>query len=1060
MKACKAVFLALIAAAVVVCPTPSVKAVDPPECSTSGARYGEVSQWSRNVIDSAGSWVGDNYGQGVKVAVIDSGVSVSSVELRCRVVASADFTGNGPGAREHGTKVAGIIAAEKNTVGVTGVAPGVGLIDARACYDLVGTYADGCSSGSIMRAVVWSVNQGARVINISAGTTNWSTQISGPTAWAAERGVVVVVSAGNSGSETVNPDVSKVTWPAAMPHVIAVAALGENGGRDALSSYGPEVDLAAPTNVLSVSPWQYEKFGGTSAAAPHVAGVAALILQARGSLDPSQVQAVLQASSTPLLLSGSIESTKRLLGAGVLNAGAAVAMARAATFDVQPEIEEFVKQDGGRGGRIVFPDQSWVSRHVGADVWLDSREIGTLALGETYEIPNYHRDARYALSVRESNYTGLSLAGYLKPAISTPIVSSATMTTSNPNAGTGQTVKVYTQGLTEAESELPEVGLLLYDKNGDLADVCSSTDDRGRTSVCYAARPTDANGPYTVRYMTREGVLSGHSAAFNFTGSGSITLSQPEILSFSHTGAVGALVFKRVENTATYGVTVKRPGGFYFSKIGTDGTNLNADSTRSIAGISCEAGLSVVTCLFPVADLEDLEVTVQADRDAVVAGYNSTTSFTFRHRAVITSVPLAQNITAGPVQRSVFGDRINTTYKVKVSWEGATRSDMFYKIYTASGYVGNAVLNQGVWNADVELPAWESSSLDYDTLPVTVVGGLKVGTALYTGNSVTENLLIPIASTDVLSESTSLGCERSGGTVTCSRMSAERIEVRYVSSGGVTTVSSTSSYSFSVDGHNIEVRVRPDAGGVVRTAWVSIPVTETPAETVPTVPDTTSSTSPASPPATQPVLAPETTAPLVGEPPASTPVTSPVTVAPANEISQRGQITAARPVRFSDVLRRSGVGVLSGSKTTVAVARRSVKVCRVSRAQIVFLEDGVCVVEVRATVKNKTVFAKSVLYDSIEDPSRPVAMNHSKNRSMMSVRVGSSIGGRQFASHLEMTFPKSGTISISVSSSQWKTCKVSTGRLLMIKKGSCVVSVQVAVRGRTRLSGTVILQST
>jgi hypothetical protein len=125
----------------------------------------------------------------------------------------------------------------------------------------------------------------------------------------------------------------------------------------------------------------------------------------------------------------------------------------------------------------------------------------------------------------------------------------------------------------------------------------------------------------------------------------------------------------------------------------------------------------------------------------------------------------------------------------------------------------------------------------------------------------------------------------------------------------------------------------------------------------------------------------------------------------------------------------------------------------------VFKEDGVCVVEVRVRVKNKTVSASSASYESIEDPSRPVAMNYSRNGSAMAVSVGSSIDYQQIVSHLEMTYPKSGKITVSVASSQRKICRVSRGGVNVLKQGSCTVTVKVSVRGRTRFSGAVVLQT-
>lgn len=246
-------------------------------------------------------------GQGIKVAILDSGVDADHAELAGKVLAYRNFTDDGPeDALGHGTHVAGIAAGEGvrdiedggRANRVLGIAPDAELIIAKVCGN------DGwCAEGAIMEAVEWAVAQGADVMNLSLGGGAFSDHCDGdPLAaklnWAVNQGVTVVAASGNGGELG-----EGIAVPACGSKVIAVGAVDAGDTVQPWSSYGRPLDLVAPgLGILSALSCQsvqtcpeagYGKASGTSMAAPHVAGAAALLLQADPAMTPANIYGVL-----------------------------------------------------------------------------------------------------------------------------------------------------------------------------------------------------------------------------------------------------------------------------------------------------------------------------------------------------------------------------------------------------------------------------------------------------------------------------------------------------------------------------------------------------------------------------------------------------------------------------------------------------------------------------------------------------------------------------------------------------------------------------------------------
>lgn len=209
-------------------------------------------------------------GNGVKVGVVDTGISARHGDLRGKVAAQKDFV-NGDGKANddvgHGTHVSGIIAANTdNGRGVAGGCPGCQLVVAKSLD------AEGGTDAKISRGILWTVRRGAKVVNLSLGGPGRSLILERAVNRAWRHGAIVVSAAGNE-------DTSTPSYPAAYSRAMAVAATTPTDHRAGFSNFGDWVDIAAPgAHIISTYPGgKYRYFSGTSMASPEVAALAGLL---------------------------------------------------------------------------------------------------------------------------------------------------------------------------------------------------------------------------------------------------------------------------------------------------------------------------------------------------------------------------------------------------------------------------------------------------------------------------------------------------------------------------------------------------------------------------------------------------------------------------------------------------------------------------------------------------------------------------------------------------------------------------------------------------------------
>jgi len=261
-------------------------------------------RWGINKIEAPQAWEITRGDKSIIVAVLDTGIDKDNQDLGDRVVAEVNFS-NSPTSDDlygHGTHMAGTVAA---------VAPGCRLMNVKVADDT-----GKCEPSVVATGVVWAVDHGAEIINLSLAMGG-SADLEEAVSYAWNHGALIVAAAGNKGT-------AKPSYPAYYESCLAVAGTNENNSLALLSSYGDWVDVAAPGfNIYSELPGnQYGYKTGTSSAAAHVSGVAALVFSIAADVNGNgavndEVRWAIESSCTPIAVDG--------VGQGLVDAYQAVA---------------------------------------------------------------------------------------------------------------------------------------------------------------------------------------------------------------------------------------------------------------------------------------------------------------------------------------------------------------------------------------------------------------------------------------------------------------------------------------------------------------------------------------------------------------------------------------------------------------------------------------------------------------------------------------------------------------------------------------------------------------
>ncbi len=284
------------------------------------------------------AWATTQGSPSVVIGVLDTGIDLTHPDLAANIYVNPgeipnngiDDDGNGyiddvngwdfaskdnsifdsAAADKHGTHVAGIIAASANEIGVRGVAPGVTLLPLKFMSGQTGYTSDA------LEAIEYAKQAGVKIINASFGSTTANPALEEAIR---QSGILFVSGAGNNGADSAKAPVYPAAF--ALPNVLSVAALDNQGKLLATSNYGGNVDVAAPgAAILSTVPGEtYGYLSGTSMASAYVAGVAGLILSQFPDMDAVQLAQRVQSATTPLAaLKGKVKT------GGLVNASLAV----------------------------------------------------------------------------------------------------------------------------------------------------------------------------------------------------------------------------------------------------------------------------------------------------------------------------------------------------------------------------------------------------------------------------------------------------------------------------------------------------------------------------------------------------------------------------------------------------------------------------------------------------------------------------------------------------------------------------------------------------------------
>ncbi len=216
-------------------------------------------------------------GKNVVIAVIDTGIDYEHNDLKGRIINHQNFVkGTSYNKEIHGTAVAGVIAGERNSFGILGIAPDTEILALRACKQLKGASSEGeCYTSTVAKAIDVAVSEEVDIVNLSIGTGNTDALISSLVSKGSDQGVVFIAPVGN------DLQAKTIAFPASHPDVISVAGFGDDNKPlpNLILAQGAKA-IAPGRNIFSSTPGdKHNFFEGTSFSAATISGIIALSLE-------------------------------------------------------------------------------------------------------------------------------------------------------------------------------------------------------------------------------------------------------------------------------------------------------------------------------------------------------------------------------------------------------------------------------------------------------------------------------------------------------------------------------------------------------------------------------------------------------------------------------------------------------------------------------------------------------------------------------------------------------------------------------------------------------------
>jgi thermitase len=250
-------------------------------------------EWHLNKINAVNAWSLSTGSTAIPIAIVDTGVDLKHPDLASKIIQGYNIYANTSNPSDdlgHGTAVAGTAAAlSNNSLGVASISWKSPLMPLKIS-DPTG-YA---TYSNMAKGIIYAVDHGVRVINISFGGRTASSTLQNAVNYAWQKNAIVVAAAGN--------DSSTVSYPAACKNTVAVSATLSNDSFASFSNYGSAIAVSAPGKGIytTMKGGGYGSWYGTSFSSPIVAGVAALILSLNPQLTSAQVVDILKKTSDDL----------------------------------------------------------------------------------------------------------------------------------------------------------------------------------------------------------------------------------------------------------------------------------------------------------------------------------------------------------------------------------------------------------------------------------------------------------------------------------------------------------------------------------------------------------------------------------------------------------------------------------------------------------------------------------------------------------------------------------------------------------------------------------------
>ena len=326
-------------------------------------------EWHLARIQAPDAW-GYSAGEGITVAILDGGVETSHPDLVNNLVPGRNVVSNNSDTSPinvHGTAVAGTVAATtNNAMGVSSVAWNASLMPVR-----ITNSSDGWASASDMaNGILWAADHGAKVVNISYDIGSAASVINNAAQYLRNKGGLVVMAAGNNGTDRGYND---------NPYIINVSATTSSDALASFSDYGKYIDVSAPGKDIYTT-WQNGGYGsawGTSFSSPNAAAVVALIMAANPQLSPDEVESILETSADDLGSHG----WDPYFGYGRVNAAAAVQLALGGVIaDTSSPTVAITSPANGSAVSGMVPVNVGASDNVGVqrvELFADGELVGT-----------------------------------------------------------------------------------------------------------------------------------------------------------------------------------------------------------------------------------------------------------------------------------------------------------------------------------------------------------------------------------------------------------------------------------------------------------------------------------------------------------------------------------------------------------------------------------------------------------------------------------------------------------------------------------------------------------